>query len=187
MSERSAGGGGIEVLEEACAGARLWGLELDTRYRVLAATVELAPEAGPWHLDVDQRIQVLCSPVSTVLGALRRTTGSGEVDGSGGDAGEGAGAGGGLEPVRFEVEQLVDVSATFGGCVLEPPVFGRPEPRPGRWGPVFGLQGRSSAPDGRRYTATFSVADDEARLDLFVRFDDVEIRDADGNELPLTE
>jgi hypothetical protein len=210
VTDQPAAGGDVAVLEAACAQARLWGLELDPRYRVLAATVELAPGAGPWHLDVDRRIQVLCSPVSTIIGALRRRPRGGGAHGDaepradhggGGAAAEGIGAvgrsgdtggrvgagdpGSDLEPVRFEVEQLVDVSATFGGCLLEPPVFGRPEPRPGRWGPVLALQGRSSAPDGRLRTATFAVADDDARLDVFVRFDDVEVRDAAGNELPL--
>ncbi len=154
-----------DELEEALAGAQLWGLELDTRYRVLAATLELAAGTSPWELVDDRRIQLLCSPVSTILGALRRHTEDGE------------------QPVTFEVEQLVDVSASFGGCVLEPPVFGRSEPAPGQWGPVFGLQGRSTAPDGRAQTATFCVADEEARLDVFVRFDDIEVRDAAGRQL----
>ncbi len=153
------------TLEAALNGARLWGLELDPRYRVLAATLEPAVGASPWELVEDRRVQLLCSPVSTILGALRR---------QGPD---------GLELATFDVEQLVEVSASFGGAMLEPPVFGRPEPRPGEWGPTFSLQGRSTAPDGRTHTATFAVSDDEARLEVFVRFDLAEVRDADGQAL----
>lgn len=152
-------------LEAACGGAQLWGLELDPRYRVLAATLEPTPGASPWELVADRRVQLLCAPVSTILASLRRR---------GPDGGEVA---------TFELEQLLDISASFGGRPLEPPVFGRPEPRPGEWGPVFSLQGRSSAPDGRGMTATFAVSDEQARLDVFARFDTVEVRDAAGQRL----
>lgn len=154
----------VEGLEPILVGATLWGLELDPRYRVLAATVELAYGQEPWGLTEDRRVQLLCSPVSTILASLRRD---------------------GAHVVRFELDQLIDVSASFGGAALTPPVFGRPEPRPRSWGPVFSLEGRSTAPDGRQQTATFSVADPEASLDLFVRFDLVEVRDPHGELLTL--
>lgn len=157
----------IGELEGVLDQARLWGAELDPRFRVLATTLELAEGSSPWQLGEDRRIQLLCFPVSTILASLRRTS----VDPP--------------EQVTFETEQLVEVTAGFGGAVLEPPVFGRPQPVPGEWGPAFSLQGNSSAPDGRRYTLTLAVADAEARLDLFARFDAVEVRDPDGHELPL--
>lgn len=153
----------VDRLEDVCAGAQLWGIELDPRYRVLAVTLEPQPGTAPWELVDDRRVQVLCSPVSTILAGLRRTATA--------------------EVVTFEAEQLLDVSATFGGCTLAPPVFGRPEPRPGQWGPAFSLQGRSTAPDGRAHTLTLSVADTEASLDVFARFDELEVRHADGREL----
>jgi hypothetical protein len=149
------------ALEEAFSGAALWGLELESRYRVLAATLEPSVDAGAWEL-ADRRVQLLCSPVSTILGALRRWHRDQP------------------ELVTFEVEQLVEISSGFGGAVLEPPLFGRPEPAPGQWGPRFSLQGRSTAPDGRRSTVTFAVEDADARLDVFARFDLAEVRDAEG-------
>ena len=152
-------------LEDVLDQARLWGAELDPRFRVLATTVELAAGSSPWELGEDRRIQLLCFPVSTILASLRRTS----VDPP--------------EQVTFEAEQLVDVTAGFGGAVLEPPIFGRPQPRPGEWGPAFSLQGSSSAPDGRLHTLTLAVADAEARLELFARFDAFEVRDAQGEDL----
>ncbi len=153
-------------LGEVLGRSQLWGLELEPRYRVLAVTLELAPEDGPWPLGDDRRVQLLCHPVSTILGSLRRY-----------DTGE-------AQVVTFEVEQLVEVAAAFGGSTLTAPVFGRPEPRPGQWGPRFSLEGRSSAPDGRTRTVSIEVADAAARLEVFVRCDTLEVRDATGQ--PLT-
>jgi hypothetical protein len=152
-------------LERALSRSQLWGLELDPRFRVLAVTLELADGEDPWPLGDDRRVQLLCHPVSTILGALHRF-----------DTGE-------PQLVTFEVDQLVDIAAAFGGTTLTPPLFGRPEPRPGQWGPRFSLEGRSSAPDGRTRTVSIEVADDAARLQVFVRCDIVEVRDAAGQPL----
>ena len=153
-------------LDEVLSRGELWGLELEPRFRVLAVTLELAPGDGPWQLGDDRRIQLLCHPVSTILGALHRF----DTD----DA---------PQLVTFEADQLVEVATAFGGVTLTPPVFGRPEPRPGQWGPRFSLEGRSSAPDGRSRTVTIEVADADARLRVFVRCDTVEVRDANGAAL----
>jgi hypothetical protein len=152
-------------LDEVLSRSQLWGLELEPRFRVLAVTLELAPDDGPWPLGDDRRVQLLCHPVSTILGALHRF-----------DTDE-------AQLVTFEVDQLVEVAAAFGGSTLTAPMFGRPEPRPGQWGPQFSLEGRSSAPDGRTRTVTIEVADAAARLQVFVRCDTVEVRDALGQPL----
>lgn len=159
----------LSALEDAFDGARLWGLELDLRYRVLAATLEPVEGRAPWSRDLevaDRRVQLLCFPVSTILASLRRTE-----DGA-------------QELLTFTDAQLVDVVATLGGPPVTSPLFGRPEPRPGLWAPRFSLEGRSSAPDGIRATVTFEVTADDLTLQLFARFDDVEVRDADGSTLP---
>jgi hypothetical protein len=170
----------IVALESALAGARLLGLELETRYRVLALTVEPDGSADPWgsgdgdpgeHGEVDRRRQVLLSPVSTVLASLRRSPGGGRP----------------VEVLTFADDQLVDVAAAFGGALLEAPLFGRPEPRPGSWAPAWSLEGRSTAGDGVGRTLTVRVRTDdgpgELALDLFARFDEVLVRAADGRDL----
>lgn len=161
----------LAQLDDLLDGATLWGLELDPRYRVLAVTVELAAGVSPWpQLDGDdRRVQVLCSPVSTILASFRRV-----------EAGEAA-------VYVFPVEQLVDVTATFGGATLLAPRFGQPEPRPATWAPQWSLEGRSSAPDGRAATVTVGVrqpdGDGRLELDLFARMDDVQVNAADGTTL----
>ena len=155
----------LSQLERAFEGAAVWGLEVDTRYRVFAATVGIDAN-GATALPVlpqsdDERIQVLMYPVSTILASLRDDD----------------------TVLTFTQEQLVDVASAFGGARLASPIFGGPEPQPGAWAPTWSLEGRSNAPDGRQVTATFSVQQDGHALDVFLRFDDVQLRDADGNVL----
>lgn len=163
------GGGPIDLraLEEVIDGAALWGLELDPRFRVLAATLEPSPQRYPWGETDDRRVQMLCFPVSTILGSFRRNLPTE------------------TELLSFTEAQLVDVVAAFDGARVAAPMFGRPEPRPGLWGPRFSLEGRSSAPDGTSKTLTIALAHQDLTLHLFARFDEVELKTADGTALAL--
>jgi hypothetical protein len=157
----------LDGLERVLDGAALLGLELDPRYRVLAATFEPTADRYPWEpTDDDRRLQVLLFPVSTILASFRQ-----REDGR-------------LVLRRFEDVQLLDVVAAFDGAGVSGPLFGQPEPRPGQWAPEWSLEGRSTAPDGRRRTFTVALRHDDLELDLFVRFDDVEVKDARGATRP---
>jgi hypothetical protein len=156
----------LDAIEDVLSGARCWGIELDPRYRVLAVTVEPDPLRAP---GTPGEHQLLCFPVSTFLVALTRPA---PRDPSSEDSPRTA-------LLTFELEQLTAVSERLGGASIVGPVLGRPEPRPGAWGPRYSLEGRSSAPDGTRSTLTLDLTgDDGARLRLFARFDEVELRDA---------
>jgi hypothetical protein len=152
-------------LEAALDGAALLGLELEPRFRVLAATLEPTAERYPWGAAADRRIQVLCHPVSTILASLQQR-------------GDGA-----TQVLTFDIDHLLDVVASLNGPPLVGPVVGRPEPRPGQWGPRFSMEGRSSAGDGVQRTATFEATADDLHFCLFARFDELEVRDANGREL----
>ena len=158
----------VARLEEALAGAALLGAELEPTYRVLALTLETQPGRTPWERADDRRIQLLASPVSTMLVALTRE--------------DEAGA---RELLTFEQEQLVDVVAALDAPQLTGQLFGRGEPRPGEWAPRFSLQGRSSAPNGTSRTIRIEVETGDLRFGLFARFDDVDVRDPDGASLRL--
>jgi hypothetical protein len=152
----------LSTIATVVAGARCWGIELDPRYRVLAVTVEPDPLRTPGtageHL-------LLCSPVSVLLVAVTRP-----VVEDGGTR---------TALMTFSLEQLTAVSERFGGATIGSGPFGQPEPRPGSWGPQYSLEGRTSAADGTSSTLTLDLAgDDGARLRLFTRFDDAELRDA---------
>ena len=153
----------LDALADVVTGARCWGIELDPRYRVLAVTVEPDPLRTPGTAGEHQ---LLCFPTSVLLVAVTRP--AVDDDGSARTA-----------LVTFELEQLTAVSERFAGAVIEDAPFGRPEPRPGTWGPRYSLEGRSSASDGTRATLTLDLrTEDDARLRLFTRFDDAELRDA---------
>lgn len=163
------GGGSVDLaaLEAVLDGAALWGLELDPRFRVLAATFEPTAERYPWGETDDRRVQLLCFPVSTILGSFRRNL---PLE---------------TELLSFTEAQLVDVVEAFGGAPVAAPLFAQPEPRPGLWGPRFSLEGRSSAPDGIRTTLTIAIAHEDLTLHLFARFDEVQLKAPDGTELAL--
>lgn len=159
----------VGSLEPVLDGAALLGAELEPRYRVLALTVEPQAARYPWQpRPRDVRLQVLVSPVSTMLACLRRT-----------------GADGRRELLTFADEQLLDVVAALDGPTLSLPLFGRPEPRPGEWAPRFSLEGRSSAPDGTSRTLRLEVEHEDLMFGLFARFDQVELRDPTGSPLRL--
>jgi len=152
----------LDAIADVVTGARCWGVELDPRYRVLAVTVEPDPLRTPGTAGEHQ---LLCFPVSVLLVAVTRPL---VEDGATRTA-----------LVTFDLEQLTSVSERFGGAVIEERPFGLPEPRPGAWGPRHSLEGRTSAADGTRATLTLDLrTEDDARLRLFARFDDVELRDA---------
>jgi hypothetical protein len=151
-------------IADVLAGARCWGIELEPRYRVLGITVEPDPLRAPGTAG---EFQLLCFPVSTFQAVLTRPTGDGDGER--------------MELLTFDLAQLTAVSERLGGprIAATAPIFGSPEPRPGSWGPRTSLEGRSSAADGTRATLTLDLlGDDRARLRLFARFDDVELRDA---------
>ena len=160
--------GQISQLESVLLDAAVLGADREPTSRVLALTVEPTRERYAWGAESDRRIEVLAAPVSTFLVALRRVAD---------DAGR--------QPLAFEQERLVDVVAALDGPTMSGPVFGRPEPRPGEWGPRFSLEGRSSAPDGTSRTLRVELAADELSFGLFARFDQVELRDAAGQPLAV--
>ena len=153
----------VAALGRVLGTAAVLGAELEPTYRVLALTVEPTPERYLWGVVADRRIQVLASPVSTFLVALRRVAEDGTK-----------------QLLTFEQAQLVDVVAALGGPRIDGPVFGRPEPRPGEWAPRFSLEGRSTAPDGTSRTVRLELGADDLRFGLFARFDELEVRDASG-------
>lgn len=158
----------VARLAEVIEGAAVLGAELEPTYRVLALTLEPTPERYAWGASTDRRIQLLASPVSTMLVSLRRVTEDGTK-----------------ELLTFEQDRLVDVVAALDDPAITGPVFGRPEPRPGEWGPRFSLEGRSSAPDGTGRTLRLELDAADLRFGLFARFDEVELRDAGGQPLAL--
>jgi hypothetical protein len=152
----------LDAVARLITGARCWGIELEPRYRVLAVTVEPDPLRSG---GIVGEHQLLLFPVSTLLVTVTRPVATDE--------------GPRTAVVTFGLEELTAVSQRFAGATIDAPPFGHPEPRPGTWGPQHSLEGRTSAADGTRRTLLLELDEpDGARLRLFARFDDVELRDA---------
>lgn len=158
----------LAALERRLDGAALLGAELDLRYRVLGLTFEL-PEPEALGLDAaDPRLLVLLSPCAELQALLTDADGGRTVI------------------RRFDTEQLPDVVATLGEPPVSAPLFGSGPPSLAHQVPELSLHGRSDAPDGRTHRIEL-VVDDRATLvlRLAASFDEVELRDPSGAELPL--
>lgn len=156
----------LRTLDKGLDGGCLWGLELDTRYRVLAGTVEPLAEHHPYGEAPDRRLQLLLFPCSIIRARLVRTEGDGRQV---------------IE--RFEVDQLVDVVDRLDGAVMHGPLFDLPEPD---WGPEVSLRGESSAPDGRAHTFRVHLEDERRSLDLYATFDDIQVLTPGGEDVPIS-
>lgn len=164
------GGGDLRALEARLDGAALWGLELDSRFRVLAATFEPRAEAHPRRDVPDRRLQVLFYPVGELKASLRRH----DLEG-------------GVHVETFTDEQLVDVVDSFGGVEVPAPFFDQPDPSE-QWPPRLSLQGQSIAPDGTAHSLTLTLAGEGGRrFDFHVTFDAVRVMDPEGREIPLAD
>lgn len=187
----------LDEIVRLVAGARLWGLELEPRWRVLAATLE--PTVAP------------TGEVADGAGA----DGSGADGRPGGDKPGESDAGAGEEragisppvdrrlqlllfPVtrfavrltrddrvveRFDIDLLPDVAAALDGPRLHELVFDPPSRRRPRWGGAVSVEGSSNAPDGRAHVVALDVRSESRRLELEASFDDVRLRTADGRDL----
>lgn len=160
----------VAALATVLEGARLWGLELDTKFRVLGATIEPDPAAHPVQpAPEDRRLQVVLHPVNVVLASLRRRMQDGTVT---------------LE--TFTEAQLVDVVDSFDGPVLTGELLDRPAPTRGEWAPRWSMEGRAQVPDGRTHSLTVRLTADGGReFDFYATFDEVVVRDPDGNDVAL--
>lgn len=152
---------------ELLAGARVWGLELETGFRVLAATVEVDGDRHPDGPAVeDPRLQVLFHPVSRVAALLTRA----DPDGP-------------LAIERFGEAQLPLVVDRFDGPVPARVVLDA-GPDPTTWAPELSLEGASTAPDGRSRDLELVLDGPEGRsLRLAAWFDEVELRRPDGSTI----
>lgn len=154
-------------LDRLLGGARLWGLELETRFRVLSATVEPVAERHPEPGADDPRLQVVLHPVGRIVASLvRRVDDRATIE-------------------RFAEDHLALVVDRLEGPRLEAPVVDGPTPEPERWAPELSLEGAATVGDGDAHHAVFDVSAGERRLRVAAWFDEFELRRPDGSQLEL--
>lgn len=150
---------------------RVWGAEIDTRFRVLALTVE--PDAGdhPDPAPADPRLQVLLYPVSAVAASLVEDVEDG------------------LVVRRFEEDTLADVVAAFDGARSEgDPLPDRPADLDALM-PRLSMRGQATTGDGFRHHLHLRLESGDLTLDLWASFDEVLVRGPDewGETLPTVD
>lgn len=157
-----------DELRDLLRAGPVWGAEIDLKFRVLAVTVEPAPDAHPDPSATDRRLQVLFHPVSSVAASLVEHGEEGEV------------------VRRFGEEQLPDVVAALGGAVTAT------DPLPGTpanldaLGPRLSLRGQASVADGFRDHLHLHLVADDLSLELWASFDEFEVRGPDETAQPLS-
>ena len=145
--------------------ARVWGAEIDIRFRVLALTVEPTAPAEP---SGDPRLQVLLYPVSAVAASLVEQTDEGVV------------------VRRFDEDQLPDVVSLFDGATTTTdPLPDRPADLDAL-SPRLSMRGQASVGDGFLHHLHLHLEADALSLDLWASFDEVQVRGPDewGEDLP---
>lgn len=148
--------------------ATLLGAELDAGRRMAGITLSLLtlPERD------DQRLQILLLNVGRAAASLRL----GQWDDRS------------ARVVRFPPEELLRVVHDFGGC----PVYGEElfdvhEPELAKWNGRFSFDVSWSESGGRRHSLSLSQSGGDRHLDLLIWFDELRLRDAAGNDLPVAE
>ncbi len=155
-------------LRDLLASARVWGAEIDIRFRVLALTVEPPPVAHPDPDADDARLQLLLYPVSAVAASLVEHTDEGPV-------------------VRqFDEGQLPDVVALFeGATTTTDPLVERPADLDAL-APRLSMRGQATMGDGILHHLHLHLEHGDLALDLWASFDELEVRGPDqwGDALP---
>ena len=153
-------------LSDLLRSARIWGAEIDIRFRVLALTVE--PAAPPDASD-DPRLQVLLHPVSAVAASLVEDTDEGSV------------------VRRFDEQQLPDIVALFDGATTTTdPLLDRPADLDAL-SPRLSMRGQATMGDGILHHLHLHLEAEELSLDLWASFDEVEVRGPDQWDTSLTD
>lgn len=141
------------------------GAEVDIRYRVLAVTVEPLDDEHPVAGVDDRRLQVVVHPVGTLAAVL--------VDHSDGDR---------ATVLQFDETQLPDVMSAFAEATSTVPAFPATMIDVDEMGDRLSMFGSSQTGDGDASVLHLHLdqPDGQLSLDLWATFDELELRDPDG-------
>jgi hypothetical protein len=139
----------------------VWGAEIDTRYRVLALTVEPDDAHHPDPSTADRRLQVLLHPVSAVAASLVQQTDDGPA------------------LLRFDQEQLPDIVAALDGAIPEGPVLADRSVDLDALNERLSLRGQATVGDGTLHHLHLQMATGDLVFELWASFDEVVVRGPD--------
>lgn len=154
-----------DELRELLRAGPVWGAEIDTRFRVLAVTVEPSAEVHPRPDVADRRLQVLFHPVGTIAASLLQD----DEDG---------------QPVilQFREDQLPDVVSALGGAVPAEDPLPASLPDLDTLTDRLSMRGAARTGDGTTHHLHLALASDDLHLDLWASYDVVEVHTPDEVE-----
>ena len=154
--------GTVDELRELLLAGPVWGAEIDTRFRVLAVTIEPSAEVHPDGDTADRRLQVLFHPVGTIAASLVQA--------------------GDDEPttvLQFTEDQLPDVVSTLDGPVPTGEPLPDALPDLDAMTDRLSMRGAARTGDGTAHHLHLSLAADDLQLDLWASYDVVEVHTPD--------
>lgn len=147
-----------DQLRELLLAGPVWGAEIDTRFRVLAVTVEPSAEAHPEGEAADRRLQVLFHPVGTIAASLVQ-------------AGEDAPT----TVLQFTEDQLPDVVSALDGPVPTGEPLPDALPDLAAMADRLSMRGAARTGDGTAHNLHLALDADDLHLDLWASYDVVEV------------
>lgn len=154
----------LDDLRDLLRSGPVWGAEVDTRFRVLALTVEPGEGRHPDPSATDRRLQVLFHPVGRIAASLVEVTDDGPV------------------VRRFAEELLPDVVSALDGALPQGDPLPPAPPDLDALAPRLSLRGEARTGDGTRHHLHLHLADEDLTLDLWAAFDDYEVRPPNAPE-----
>jgi hypothetical protein len=151
----------VADLDALLTSGPVWGAEIDTRFRVLALTVEPDDAHHPDPSAVDRRLQVLLHPVSAVAASLVQQTDEGPA------------------LMRFDQERLPDIVAALEGPVPDGPVLVERPADLDALNDRLSLRGQATVGDGTRHHLHLRLAAADLTFELWASFDELVVRGPD--------
>lgn len=151
----------VADLDHLLMSGPVWGAEIDTRFRVLALTIEPDDTRHPDSSATDRRLQVLLHPVSAVAASLVQQTDDGPA------------------LLRFGQEQLPDIVAALDGAVPSSPVLVERSADLDALNDRLSLRGHATVGDGTRHHLHLRLAAADLTFELWASFDELVVRGPD--------
>lgn len=148
-----------DQLRQLLLAGPVWGAEIDTRFRVLAVTIEPSAEVHPdGEAAEDRRLQVLFHPVGTIAASLLQPRADGPTT-----------------VLQFSEDQLPDVVSALDGPVPTGDPLPDALPDLDSMADRLSMRGAARTGDGTTHHLHLSLDADDLHLDLWASYDVVEV------------
>lgn len=155
-----------ERVRELLRSGPVWGAEIETRFRVLAVTIEPSREVHPDPHADDRRLLLVLHPVGAIAARLVQDSEDGTT------------------VLRFGEDQLPDVVSALDGPVPAGDPVPDSLPNFDAMGDRLSMRGQAQTGDGTTHHLHLDLRADDLGLDLWASYDTAEIRSPDEVDAP---